>query len=93
MKRVLLAVAGLSMFIGCASQSITPAAGPAKADYFEVNKNGQMYVFSDVKAMQTFIKTGESGPTVSDYYGSKIVSFQNTGDQQRLVTEYEKQHK
>lgn len=92
MKRVFIGLIGLSAFIGCAAKPATPA-GPAKADYFEVNKNGQVYVFSDVKTMQSFIKTGESGPTVSDYFGSKIVSFQATGDQSRLMKEYEKQHK
>jgi len=96
MKRALIVFAGLSMFVGCASHksaaTLAPA-GPAKADYFEVNKNGQMYVFSDVQAMQKFLASGVSGPTVSDYYGSKVVSFQATGDQTRLITEYEKQHK
>ncbi len=97
MKRATLAMLGISMLVGCATSHKSAAtlapAGPAKADYFEVNKNGQTYVFNDVKTLQSFTKTGNSGPTVTDYYGSKLVSFQATGDERRLVAEYEKQHK
>ena len=96
MKRATLAMLGISMLVGCATSHKSAATlppGPAKADYFEVNKNGQTYVFNDVKVLQNFMKSGNSGPTVTDYYGSKLVSFQATGDERRLVAEYEKQHK
>jgi len=96
MNRMLIGIAGLMLMAGCASTksaaTLAPA-GPAKADYFEVKKDGQMYVFSDVKTMQTFMKTGETGPTVSEIYGSKVVSFQATGEQNRLAKDYETQHK
>jgi len=96
MKRLMSVVVCGLMFAGCATKPSTATlapAGPAKADYFEVNKGGQMYVFGNVGAMQEFLKNGNSGPTVSEYYGSKLVSFQATGEQTRLMTEYEKQHK
>ncbi|CAN5385328.1 hypothetical protein BH10PLA1_BH10PLA1_12800 [soil metagenome] len=95
MNRALSVVVIGMMLAGCATKpsaaTLSPAA-PAKADYFEVNKGGKTYVFSDIKTMQAFAQTGNAGPTVSDFFGSSTVTFQATGDQSRLMTEYEKQH-
>lgn len=95
MKRVCLAALAAMMLVGCAAKQDSTvkasAAGPAKADYFEYKKDGQVYVFGSIESMQKFVKTGKAD-TVPEYFKGRVVNFESA-QSNRLVAEYGKQNK
>jgi hypothetical protein len=74
------------------------AAAPAKANYFEVKKNGKSYVLASPDSLKALNEGRESSLPLKEMpgFGPKggTVVFENSGynDSNRLVTEYKKNH-
>ena len=78
------------------SVNATPAQPTAAKEYYEVTKNGKMYVFGNVDSLVAFRKSGtlpantvektSFGPT------GETVVFESGGLEQGLMAEFQKSH-
>lgn len=77
----------------------TPAsAAPAKANYFEVKKNGKTYVLSSPESLKALNEGKESSlvlkemPAFGPKGGTVVFETSNYTDSNRLMAEYKKNH-
>jgi hypothetical protein len=74
------------------------AAAPAKANYFEVKKNGKTYVLGSADSLKAFNEGNESSlalkemPAFGPKGGTVVFESTNYTDSNRLVAEYKKNH-
>jgi hypothetical protein len=108
MKSLILALslAAAALACGCADEGQTvnhpfkkktapaAAADPSKANYFEMKKDGQTYVFSRVESMNAFREGKPPAKTKTETLDGRAVVFEDRGfsDYNRLVAEYKKAH-
>jgi hypothetical protein len=109
MNRTALSAFALSaaLLAGCSEseqfngpfEKVQPATAiakkPSDANYFEMRKEGKVYVFSDISSMNSFRESSKMpGAAKSQQLDGKTVVFQDRGytDYNRLVGEYKKAH-
>ena len=105
MKRLVLLAAMAAFVPGCADdggmqkmnspfKKKQPGSTPAKANYFEVKKQGTTYVLGSPESLKALNKGGSVKLKQMPNYGPKgeTVAFENTSftEHNRLVAEYRK---
>ena len=106
MKRLAIPLAAVALLAGCSEQ--TPfnspfkeqqpataiAKKPSDANYFEMRKEGKVYVFSNINSMNAFREGKAPGSMKAQTLEGKAVAFEYRGftDYNRLVGEYKKAH-
>ena len=106
MKRFAIPLTAAALLAGCSEntpfnspfEKAQPASAVAKkpsdANYFEMRKEGKVYVFSDIKTMNAFREGKAPASSKSQTLEGKQVVFEDRGytDYNRLVGEYKKAH-
>jgi hypothetical protein len=78
------------------SVNTTPAKPAAAKEYYEVTKNGKIYVFGNVESLVAFRKSGALPASTIEKpsFGpaGETVVFESGGLEQGLMAEYQKSH-